>query len=245
MTQELLSLIEFTINTTRALTGDKRAPFERLMGFMPRSSGDPAEPSPQRLVSFEALRDERADKQLMATRRSDQNRLTHQVLVESVVMIPRESALVDYNKHGDSTLEKARDNWSGPFTVSKVTNRGNVTVDLGDGFGSVTVHASKVKVVPRAMLNVPWHQDQPDRLTWPSGERKASIAVGKRQLRGATQYLLKYWGCHDVQAKWIFSNDVQRSERGLLTDYDERVKAGKPSILGCKRGKEKGLAGVC
>ena len=228
VTQELLSDLELSRNSTAR--GGGMSPFDRVMGFNPPSSGIGHPPS-RKLVSFQELTDQYMDRQTLVAGAYDKHRLEHQVKVGSVVMIPAERFLGPENSFADSVGAKGRAIFSGPFTVSRMLENNNAQVELGEDLGSVVVHVSHIKVMPDDAIKVPLQHGQPEQLHWPGGARKASIAVDKRKHRGTWQYLLHYWGCHDVHAKWVDGDKVIPAEKHLIKEFDRRRQNGWPSMV--------------
>jgi hypothetical protein len=232
-------------NRAKSQTGDKLSPFQRLLGYQPpipllqrpqltmgRSELEASRALGWVRHSFTTLLDNLAESRAKVAEEFDKGRIAPKIVVGSWVAVPVDLAKTATTIFDDNTSAKARDKFVGPFKVLKAAEGDNWMVNLGGDNANGNIakfHVSVLKLLPQAAGEVRPKPGQPEVLCWEDGSFKVRLASGKRWKQKKPYYLVHYWGQHDAMGTWVAPNQVKRSERVLLTEYDNRASKGIPS----------------
>ena len=248
--------VQLTVNRTKASDGDKLSPSERLLGYVLPTTilNDPALTPPQGLnearstgwvrPTFAALMDNLCEQQAALAEVHDQGRHPSKIGVGSQVAIPYDLAsAVPMTWFPNKIAKKSRPLFIGPFTVISRLKGDNCSVSLGNNVFE-RYHVSVLKHLDPATKNVPIDPNQPAELLWPNNQPKVRIATDRRQMRTKVQYLVHFWGQHEVAGQWLTAEQVHAKDRRYLAEFDRRTALQIPSkfypSLGMDLGAEPG-----
>jgi hypothetical protein len=179
--------------------------------------------------SFAALIDNLLESRAALAEAHDQGRLESKLGTGSQVAVPYDLAKkVPMTWQDNKVGAKARPLFVGPFTVVSRLEGDNIAVNLGHGT-TAKFHVSALKPLDSSAKAPPQFPGQPTELLWPNGEPKVRTVTRKRGNGKAKQYLVHFWGQHEVQGKWLTATKINPKDRVHLADYDRRVSAGIPS----------------
>jgi hypothetical protein len=232
--------LEQAVNMAHVQDGDGKSPFQRLLGYQPPLPLLQAPPLP---VARTALQEERAQGWLRPSftelvdnyrvgraevaERHDHGRHEGRLAVGGLVAVPAHLAHTATTKFEDARARKSRAIFVGPFTVTAAAEGDNWLVNLGNNKVG-KFHVSVLKPLPAEAGVVPQDPSQPAELVWTDGTPKVRIAVDRRRKYNNVEYLVYFWGQHEVQGRWVRPAEVPR-DRVRLREYDARAEKGLPS----------------
>jgi len=236
-----LGEFQLAINRTKATEGDQLSPSERLLGYILPSSlltnptlHQPATSAATRETGWirptiATLIDNLLESQAQLAKEHDHGRHPSKIGVGSQVAIPYDAATgVPMTWHPNKVAAKSRPLYVGPFTVISRLEGDNCCVSLGYG-KTPKFHVSMLKHLDSATRAVPVGPDQPEELCWPDGKPKVRIVTRRRYEGTKTQYLVHFWGQHEVKGSWLTADKVATQDRVYLSDYDRRYSQDQPS----------------
>ena len=177
--------------------------------------------------------DARQDGHERNTATHNKHRTESRVQVGSKVAVPVSRAHVPASQLGEGAASKTLPRFVLPFEVLEIDDRRNAIVSAGEQHKSFKIHLSHVKLITAEAAADPVHPGQPSTVKWRDGTRKIRIVIDKRWRRRKAQYLVGYWGQHNVHNRWVEWPEVQRSECRMLKEFDRQLaskqKAAQPS----------------
>ena len=167
----------------------------------------------------------------------DQGRVESGIKAGSKVAVPFQHAKkVPLTWYPNQVGLKARPLYVGPFTVVARVAGDNCWVNLGHNLPQQKFHVSVLKELGESARTVPRDPNQPDELLWPGGIPKVKTVTRRRGEGRNRQYLVHFYGQHEVQGKWLTLGKVATQDRHLLAAHDRRAERGLPSHFNAEAG---------